>query len=133
MKRQSGSRLRGLGGCLVVLFAVVACSGVTVLAVDQLCYTTLSQRIPLNPNAEVREERHNFIRAWGMGETYFELYTPDGGDAVGEWYGSTAGRYSREALRSNDVAYLLGTAERSFRRADDGVGTFIQLYGTCAQ
>lgn len=122
-----------MGGCLMIFIAVALCGGISALAVDQLCYTTLSQRLPLYPDAEVRVQRHNFFRAWGMGETYFELYTPDDSDTVGEWYGSTAGRYSREAVRANDFTYRLASAERSFRRAEDGEGTFIQLYGACAQ
>ena len=59
--------------------------------------------------------------------------TPDDSDTVGRWYGETAARYSRQAVQRNDFTYRLASAERSFRRAEDGVGTFIQLYGACAQ
>ena len=122
-----------MGGCLVIVLAVVLCGGGATLVVDQLCYSTLSNRLPIYPDAEIRVERHNFFRAFGMGETYVELYTPDDGDTVGRWYGETAARYSRQAVQRNDFTYRLASAERSFRRAEDEVGTFIQLYGACAQ
>lgn len=117
----------------MIVLAVLLCSGGTVLTLDQLCYITLSNRLPIYPGAEIRVERHNFFRPFGMGETYVELHTPDDGDTVGRWYGETAGRYSREAVRTNNFTYRLASAERSFRRAEDEVGTFIQLYGACAQ
>jgi hypothetical protein len=122
-----------MGGCLIIVLAMLLCSGGAILAVDQMCYTTLSNRLPIYPGAEIRVERHNFFRAFGMGETYLELHTPDDSDTVGRWYGGTAGAYSREAVRTNNFTYRLASAERSFRRAEGEDGTFIQLYGACAQ
>ena len=93
----------------------------------------MSQRLPLYPNAEITVQRYNMFRPRGMGETYIELVSPDDPDTVSRWYGSTAGRYSREAVRTNDFTYRLATAERAIGWTEDRTGSLIQLYGTCAQ
>lgn len=126
-------RLRRLGGCLLLILIIFGCLGVSVFTLDQLCYVTLSQRLPLYPDAEITVERHNMFRARGMGETYMELVSPDDPDTVSRWYGSTAGRYQREAVRTNDPLYRLATAERAIGSTEDRDGSLIQLYGTCAQ
>lgn len=133
MERNSGCSLRALGGCLVIILGVFLCVGVTFVTIDQLCYDTLTNRLPMYPESDVLTQRHNLFRPFGMGETYIELYSADDRDTVQRWYGTTAGRYSREAVRTGDFKYRLANAQRAFVRADDGVGTFIQLYGACAQ
>jgi hypothetical protein len=132
VERSSGYTKRTFLGCLVILGLVVLCSGVTTLTLDRLCYNTLSQTLPLYPNAQVQVDRHNMFTSRGMGETYLQLYSPDPPDVVSRWYGETVGPYLWAAIRSNDLSYRLGRVERHVSRAEDGVGSMIQLHGVCA-
>jgi hypothetical protein len=133
LDRSSGYGKRTVLGCLVVLVAMFLCVGVSMFTMDRLCYESLSHRIPLYPGAEIRAERHNLLTARGMGETYMELYSPDPPDTVSEWYGRMIGQYTREAIRNHDFIYTLARSERSVHTAEDGSGSMIELYGTCAQ
>lgn len=100
---------------------------------DRLCYASLSNRLPIYPGAEIRVQRYNLFAARGMGETYMELYSPDDPDTVSRWYGQQVGGYIREASRNRDFIYALARSQYAVRRADEGEGSLIQLYGTCAQ
>lgn len=132
MEKSSGNLRRTLGGCLVILLAVLLCSVASVFAVDQMCYTSMSKRLPAYPNAELIAERHNLFRARGMGETYLEYRSSDDPDTVQRWYGENVGAVQREALRTGDQAYFMASADRSITAATDGSGSQIQLYGRCA-
>jgi hypothetical protein len=130
--RGSGYTKRTFLGCFVIMGLVALCSTVTTLTLDRLCYNTLSQTLPLYPNAQVQVDRHNLFTSRGMGETYIQMYSPDPPDVVSRWYGETVGPYQRAAIRSHDPSYRLGRVERSISRAEDGTGSLIQLHGVCA-
>jgi hypothetical protein len=133
VNRDSGYNKRTLGGCLAILVGLMLCMAVSVLGLDRLCYESLSRRMPIYPGAEIRVNRYNLFTSRGMGETYLELYSPDPSDVVSEWYGRTTSATLREAARTNDAIYRLARSERNVRRAEDGEGALIELYGTCAQ
>lgn len=133
MDESRGAGRRAALGCLLVLVGLIVCGLVTAIAVDTLCYGALTQRVPMYPGAEVVLERHNLFRAFGMGETYVVLRSPDSPDVVSRWYGRTVGPYTREAIRSGDVGFRISRGQRAVTPAEDGMGSEIRLIGSCAQ
>ena len=131
MDRESGYGKRPLLGCLLVVVLVLLCGGVTTFTLNQLCLSTMTQRLPIYPGARTIVERHNSFSAFGMGETYVELYSPDAPDVVNKWYGNTAGTYQINAVRNDDPIYNLARSNWTVNAAEDGKGSQIQLYGTC--
>lgn len=119
-------------GCGVVMAAILLCMGAVTLAIDGACYSSLTQRLPIYPSATVVSERHNFIRAFGMGETVMVLYTSDPPDEVTSWYARTIGQVIRESLQRGGPLRF-GATDWSVGRAEDGVGSQIILFGTCVQ
>ena len=118
-------------GCLFIFVLLFACLGSISFVLDQACMTTLTRRLPIYPDAETRVERHSFFRAFGVGETYFQLYTPDDPDTVQAWYGREVGTYMRQAVRDNDPFLRLGSGQWRVRRDESGTGSEITLFGTC--
>jgi hypothetical protein len=99
---------------------------------DQACISTLSQRLPLYPGAEIVTERHNFFTRFGVGETYMVLTSPENPTTVQSWYGGIVGPYMRQAAISNDPIFRLASSQWRVRRdpARNG-GSEITLYGAC--
>ncbi len=131
MDRSSGYSKRTLLGCGVIILLIFLCGGITTFTLDRLCVSTMTQRLPIYPGAQTVVERHNSMTAFGMGETYVELYSPDVPDVVSKWYGNTAGTYQIDAVRNDDPFYKLGRSNWTVNLAEDGKGSQIQLYGTC--
>ncbi|MEO8393838.1 MAG: hypothetical protein ABI700_12675 [Chloroflexota bacterium] len=121
-------------GCLVILAAVILCSGVTVFAADRLCYGNLTQRLPIYPNATIKSREHNFLSEFGMGNTVVIMTSPDAPDVVRSWYAVHTGEYLRESLRNNTPFYRMaqGQVNVTYDPAND-TGSQIILYGTCVQ
>lgn len=111
---------------------IVLCLLITVLTLDHLCYTGLSQRLPLYPGASVVFESHNGPRIFGMGQTLMILETDDPVETVREWYGINAGGATRRMQQSGQ-RLLIGIADASYSviTAEDGTGTQITLSGAC--
>lgn len=126
----------GCLGCFGLLAAMVICLTTTTFALDRVCYTGLSQRLPLYPNAEVRSRRHNMFSEFGMGNTVIVMYSPDEPDVVRSWYGRATGQYIRGTLETGTsierLAQRLGQGQWDVTRDESGVGTQIILFGTCA-
>ncbi|MCA9903326.1 MAG: hypothetical protein KC547_05675 [Anaerolineae bacterium] len=118
-------------GCLVIGLLMIACVGSISIVLDQACHATLNRRLPIYPNAEIVTERHNYFTAFGVGETYMQLYSPDSTDTVQQWYGREVGTYLREAATNNDPFLRLGSGQWRVRRDASGSGSEITLYGTC--
>ncbi len=133
MERSGGYSLRALGGCLVIILLMTVCGGVTVFTLDRLCFSTLSQRLPIYPDGEVRAERHNLLTSRGMGETYIELYSSNPPTEVREWYARATAGITRRAALENDFVYRLARSQWNVVRAEDGEGSVVQLLGSCAQ
>ncbi len=131
MDRGSGYGKRSLLSCGVIILLIVLCGGVMTFTFDRLCLSTMTQRLPIYPGAQMVVERHNMLSAFGMGETYAELYSPDAPDVVSKWYGNTAGTYQINAVRNGDPTYNLGRSNWTVNQAADGKGSQIQLYGIC--
>jgi hypothetical protein len=110
---------------------VFSCIGVTTFAADRLCYSNLSQRLPIYPNAEVKSRRHNLFTEFGMGNTVIVLISPDAPEAVRAWYAVHAGSYLREAVRNNTPFYRMAQGQVDVTRNPDGKGSQIILFGTC--
>jgi hypothetical protein len=118
-------------GCLMVVLAVALCSGVVSFAVDRLCYGSLSQRLPLYPNAAVKSRAHNLFTEFGMGNTVIILITPDDPQTVRNWYAAETGSYVREAIRNNAPFFRMAQGTWDVTRNPDGEGSQIILFGTC--
>lgn len=120
-------------GCLVVVLAIVVCGSVSSFALDRLCYSNLSQRLPIYPDATVESRAHNLFTEFGMGNTVMVLTTPDEPDAVRSWYAIQTGSYLREALRNNTPFFRMSQGQVDVTRNPDGAGSQIILFGTCVQ
>jgi hypothetical protein len=125
---------RPILGCLVIVAAVILCSGVSVIAADRICYSNLTQRLPIYPGATIKSREHNFLSEFGMGNTVVVMTSPDAPDAVRSWYAVHTGSYLRESLRNNTPFFRMaqGQANVTYDAANDA-GSQIILYGTCVQ
>lgn len=125
--------IRGSLGCFAIIAGILLCSGVSFYTLDRICYDSLSQRLPIYPNAEIVFRAHNLFSELGMGNTVITLHSDDEPDVVRAWYGRAQGEYARMALNSSNI--ITSTGQR-IARADwsvtrDGDGTQIILFGTC--
>lgn len=124
-------RTRILAIVVIPLLLLVCIGGVT-LALDHLCYSGLTQRLPLYPDAEITFERHSGMRAFGMGETLLILESADPIETVREWYGRAGGAAVRRMQQSGQRLLIsMSQAEYSLITAEDGQGTQITLSGIC--
>jgi hypothetical protein len=122
-------------GCLGLLAAFVFCIGTVLLAIDRVCYTSLSRRLPLYPNAEVRLRQHNLFSEFGMGNTAVILFTQDEPDTVRQWYGRITSDYLRGTQDSGNpidrLALRLAKGQWDVTRDESGAGSQVILFGTC--
>lgn len=126
---------QGCLGCIGVLVVMLLCGTITTITVDRICYTGLSQRLPIYPNAEVQRRSHNLLSEFGMGNTVIVLYSPDEPEVVQSWYGQQTGTYIRGTMQSGGfidrVAQRIAQGDWSVTRAESGIGSQIILFGTC--
>lgn len=117
---------------LVVPLVVLLCVLVTFVGVDSLCYSGLTQRLPIYPGATVTLERHSGLRAFGMGETILILETDDTLETVRDWYGRNAGGVVRRMQQQGQMI-LINITEVNYSAvtAEDGTGTQVLLSGVC--
>jgi hypothetical protein len=110
------------------------CVGTVTFALDRICYSGLSQRLPIYPNAEVRLRRHNLFTEFGMGNTAITLYSPDDPNDVRRWYGRQTGDYIRGTMDNGGTIdrLALRIAQGDWDVTADGTGSQIILFGTCA-
>ncbi|MBL8132897.1 MAG: hypothetical protein JNL42_13640 [Anaerolineae bacterium] len=127
--RRAGYRVRAF--LILVAVMLLTVGGVTV-ALDRVCYHYLSQRLPIYPGAEMRVRTHNFLSELGMGNTVITLYAPDPPDEVRAWYAVQTGSLLREWARTRPILYNIAQSSVDVSRADDGVGSLVILFGTCA-
>jgi len=114
-----------------VIIAVFACISVSTFAMDRLCYSNLSQRLPIYPNAQVERRIHNLFTEFGMGNTVVTLISEDDPDTVRSWYAIHTGAYLRDALKNNTPFYRMAQGQVDVTRNPDGAGSQIILFGTC--
>lgn len=117
-------------GCLVLLGAMFACIGTLTFATDRICYSNLSQRLPIYPNATVVRRTHNLFTEFGMGNTVVVLDSPDAPEEVRSWYAVHTGDYVREALRNNTPFFRMAQGRPTVSGNGEG-GSQIILFGTC--
>src|SRR5512134_3595315 len=104
-ERPYGCSRRALLGTLILLIALFGCVGVSFVGVDAMCYSSLSQKLPLYPGATITLERHNFLRSFGMGETIMVLESDDPPETVQAWYGRATYEGQQRAKENNDPFY----------------------------
>lgn len=130
-ERPYGCSQRALLGTLLVVLVLFGCIGISFVGVDAMCYSSLSQRLPLYPGATVTLERHNFLRTFGMGETVMVLESDDPPDVVQRWYGRMSYEGQQRAKENHDPFYFMATGRYSVTTAEDGTGSQIILSGGC--
>lgn len=118
---------------VLVVVLIAACSTVTTLALDSICYNVLGQRLPLYPGARITFERSS-IRRFGMGETIIILESDDETEIVRDWYGRERGRVAQQIRQDKtaNIFYGFTSAVASVTRAEDGTGSQIVLSRACA-
>jgi hypothetical protein len=131
--QQTRSRWRGwILAVVAIPLVMLLCVGSTALVLDNLCYTALTLRLPIYPDAAVILEKHSGMRAFGMGETLMIIETDDPVETVRDWYGRTAGSAIRRMQQSGQQMLItLSDASYSVIEAEDGQGTQITLSGVC--
>lgn len=130
-RRTTGCRRRILAIAVVPL-AVMLCIVIFMLTLDHLCYTGLSQRLPIYPGAEVVFEEHSGFRAFGSGETLMIIETADPIETVRDWYGRNAGGAVRRMVQQGQqVLVSMTTVNTSLIELEDEPGTQITLSGIC--
>jgi hypothetical protein len=120
---------------LVILLAIMMCSMISVLTIDQLCHSEIERTLPLYPNAQMVSQQNDFFRPRAMGRTYVVMATTDLAPNVSQWYRdnrlklATHGQdNSGRNLSPNSLATV------SYRVAEDNVTgqTLIYLVSECA-
>jgi hypothetical protein len=130
MEHGYGCNRRFFAGCGMILLAMGLCFSTVILALDGTCASSLTQRLPIYPGADVVSSQHSFLRPFGVGVTVIILYSPDPPDTVRSWYARTIGAYLREqAARGGGIG--IASTDWTVGRAEDGVGSQIILYGSC--
>ncbi len=127
--RRAGYRVRAF---LILTTVILLTVGGVLTGLDRVCYHYLNQRLPIYPDAEVRIRTHNFMTELGMGNTVITLYTADPPDDVRSWYAVQTGSLLREWARTRPFLYNIAQSSVSVSQADDGVGSLVILFGTCA-
>ena len=94
-------------GCLVIFFAIILCTSTLTFAFDRICYGSLTQRLPIYPNATVVSSTHNLFSEFGMGSTSVALTSPDDPDTVRSWYAVRVSNYLKDAIKNNTPFYQL--------------------------
>ena len=120
--RPYGCSGKALLATLGIIVAMLLCGGVTLLAMDSVCWNGLSQKLPIYPASTVTFERHNFLRPFGMGTTVMILESDDPVETVRDWYGRAIGASSKAAKERNDRFYYIPIGRTSVTRAEDGSG-----------
>ena len=118
-------------GCLMLIVAVLLCTGVLSFAVDRICYGNLSQRLPLYPNAAIKTRVHNLFTEFGMGNTAFVLISPDDPQTVRDWYAAETGTYLRQSVQNDTPFFRMAQGSVEVTHNPDGDGSQIILFGTC--
>lgn len=126
---------QGCLGCVGVLIIMLTCGTITTLTLDRVCYSGLSQRLPIYPDAEVEMRSHNLFTEFGMGNTVIVMHSNDEPNVVRSWYGQQTGGYLRQTMESGGfvdrIAQRLARGDWDVTREEDGDGTQIILFGTC--
>lgn len=123
-ERQQTSVTRVALSVMIIMAGIFACTGVTIFGIDAACNEYIDRWAPIYPEATQVELEYDFIRPRGMGNTYMVLETNDPLLEVNSWYIDRRA----EAGRSEGI----GQAGFQVEPTDDGDGTIIRLYSTCA-
>lgn len=133
-ERSYGCSSRALLGFFAIILAICGCISSLTLVVDSGCYNSMVKKIPIYPNSQVVREQHNFLQAFGSGETLMILETDDPPSVVRDWYGKTVGAAYKAAQdgTGGDPFFYFANARYSIAALEDGSGTQIVLSGVCA-
>jgi len=125
----AGCSKRAALAVALVFGLVAACLAGSALVTDTLCRQGFDRRLPVYPGAAVKWERHNFLSAFGMGETVMTLTSPDAPETVRAWYAATTAAAIRDSV--DDVPLRLTRGEWTVDLDEDGTGSQIILHGLC--
>jgi hypothetical protein len=119
---------------LVILLAIMLCSIVSVLAIDELCHSEIERTLPLYPDAEMVSQQNEFLRPRAMGRTYVVMATTDLAADVRQWYRDNRLKLSAHDSDQSGRNIANGLATVSYRVSEDNVTgqTLIYLVSECA-
>jgi hypothetical protein len=131
MERSYGCSRKAVLVTLLFVGVIFLCGTVSILTIDSICWSNMTQKLPIYPSATISFQRHNFLRPFGMGTTVMTLETEDSPDGVRDWYGRAVGAAARAAKDSDNRLYNVPIARFSITGAEDGTGSQIILSGDC--
>jgi hypothetical protein len=130
------SSRRGCLGCLGILLGMIVCGSIVYISVDRVCYTGLSRRVPVYPEATQVRLQHNMFFAYGMGTTVGIYESADDPETVRRWYANNLRDFAQNDASSRNPlvsAWVRLTQARfDVTETESGVGSQIILYGVCA-
>lgn len=119
------SLLGMLVSTLLLMLALVACMGTSIVVIDAACRASIEEWVPLYPKGEVVDVQHDFLRERAMGRSRVTLYTEDAPQDVSAWY-----REYQVSLRTR--SNTLASVDYRVRRAPDDQGSLIDIISNCA-
>ena len=130
------SSRRGCFGCLGILLGMIVCGSIVYISVDRVCYTGITRRVPVYPEATQVWLTHNMLFEWGMGTTVATYESDNDPETVRRFYANNLRAFTQNDASSRNPlvsAYVRLTQARfDVTEAQDGTGSQIILYGVCA-
>lgn len=113
---------------LIMVGSTVACMGVFVFSLDEVCRANIAMRQPLYPNAEVMTTEYSLFRPRAMGITRLTLATADDPETVRQWFRDvTMDLLQREQFRG------IASLNYQVHENPEGEGSLINLYSECGE
>ncbi len=113
---------------LIMVGCTVACMGIFVFSLDEVCRANIAMRQPLYPNAEVITTEYSLLRPRAMGITRLTLATADDAETVRQWFRDL----TIDLLQKGEFR---GIASLNYhvRENPEGEGSLIDLYSECGE
>ncbi|MDL1924280.1 hypothetical protein FBQ95_16880 [Chloroflexi bacterium CFX3] len=125
-------RRRGMG-CMLIFVLVFLCVGSSILALDRVCVSALSWRVPVHPESVITRQRHNFLTANGMGQSVTTYFVPGAPREIDAWYNRQVGEKLNALGRSPELSfyYNITSVAKNVGFAEDGVNTQLIVIAHC--
>lgn len=121
LKKSTKSKLMGV---FAVLFLIIGCPGVIILAGDVACNQSIEEWLPIYPNSELVSLQYDFIRPRAIGTTSATYRTPDDAETVRQFY-----RDNNISIMNRGGGRGLASTQSSVEATEDG--SLIFMYSEC--
>jgi hypothetical protein len=136
MQKNLGCLRQTLIGCLMIIVGIFACTVVSVVGIDMVCYNNIEEKLPLYPQAVVVSQESGFFRPRGMGMSTVVMTTTDAAKDVRKWYSDHLREVEKQSYdeQTRRRTAPLGLANVSFQVEEDSKTgqTLITLMSECA-